>query len=252
MNSLFLIHGLLGPLEGVLPPPPISLRLDVRYARLPGYGSLETRPPDDLTLDSQARAVLAQLSVGTSAPAWLLGHSVGGAIALRVAALAPERVAGVISVEGNFTLADAFWCRHIAGLEPDAWRREHAAMIADAGAWLARAGMAETSQNLANARRTLSFQSAETLRAVARAVVADTGTPAFLEDARRSVARGLPLHLIAGERSASDWHVPGWAREMAGSSRLVGGVGHMLPIEDPTAFWLSTRDALAAADTQHG
>jgi pimeloyl-ACP methyl ester carboxylesterase len=39
----------------------------------------------------------------------LVGHSVGGAIAMLLAYREPAMVRRVVSVEGNFTLKDAFW-----------------------------------------------------------------------------------------------------------------------------------------------
>ncbi|WP_428942794.1 alpha/beta fold hydrolase [Xanthomonas oryzae] len=41
----------------------------------------------------------------------LVGHSVGGAVSALVCSLYPELVASFTSVEGNFTLKDAFWSR---------------------------------------------------------------------------------------------------------------------------------------------
>jgi lipase len=41
----------------------------------------------------------------------LIGHSVGGVVAAGYAHRFPKRVASFVNVEGNFTLADAFWSR---------------------------------------------------------------------------------------------------------------------------------------------
>lgn len=44
-----------------------------------------------------------------------VGHSVGGAIAMLCAHTYPDHVRRIVNVEGNFTLADAFWFYEIAG-----------------------------------------------------------------------------------------------------------------------------------------
>lgn len=245
MTPLIMIHGLLGPLEGVIPPPS-SLGAKVYYARLPGYGAAQVQPPvDGITLDGQAQAVVSQLNEIGINKAWILGHSVGGAIAMRVAALAPERVAGVLSVEGNFTLNDAFWCRHIAESDLSSWREEHANLVAHPDAWLVRAGVAPTPASIAHARRILGYQSAETLYAVARAVVRDTAASGFLADIRQQLDAGLALHLIAGERSRAGWDVPPWVSRSAASFTSVPDAGHMLMLEKPHAFWAAIEAALA-------
>jgi pimeloyl-ACP methyl ester carboxylesterase len=246
MTNLMVIHGLLGPLEGLMSPPPPGLALQDRYARLPGHGSLRAMPPPEgLSLDGQAHAVIDQLRASAAGGAWLLGHSVGGAIALRAAALAPELVLGVVSVEGNFTLEDAFWSRRIAAMDFEAWREVHAAMVADPAAWMAATGLPQTRANRAAATAILQFQSAATLHQLARSVVADTGAPRYLADLRRCLDQGLSLHLLAGERSAAGWDVPPWVRKSAASSTVVPRTGHMLPLEDGEALWRAVAAAVA-------
>lgn len=251
MTNLMVIHGLLGPLDGLMAPPPPGLALDVRHAALPGHGGLRVMPPPEgLSLDGQARAVLDQMRTHGGGAAWLLGHSVGGAVALRVAALAPECVRGVISVEGNFTLEDAFWSRRIAAMDFEAWRDVHAAMVADPAAWMSATGLPQTRANRAAAATILHHQSAASLHQLARSVVVETGAPRYLADLRRALDEGLSLHLVAGERSAAGWDVPPWVRKAAASSVVVPRTGHMLPLEDSEALWRAAAQAIAAP--RHG
>ncbi|WP_227744214.1 alpha/beta fold hydrolase [Yersinia kristensenii] len=42
-------------------------------------------------------------------PVHVIGHSVGGAVAVLFARRYPEMTRSLTSVEGNFTLSDAFW-----------------------------------------------------------------------------------------------------------------------------------------------
>src|SRR5207245_1525566 len=111
---------------------------------------------------------------GCSVTAW------GGAIAMLVAAQAPDRVRGVISVEGNFTLNDAFWCSKIAPLDPLDWQSQYQRMCSDENAWLLDSGIALTPERAQWARRILDNQPATTVQAMARAVVDETGRPEYL------------------------------------------------------------------------
>src|ERR1700712_5158374 len=102
MTPLVLIPGLLG--SGGYYAPRQSIRdLDVRTPDLLGYGSKRTAE-QGVDLHGQADEIARILREEVGQPAWLLGHSVGGAVMMLAAERAPDRVRGVISVEGNFTL----------------------------------------------------------------------------------------------------------------------------------------------------
>lgn len=245
-NRLVLLHGLLGSLTYF--DPAIRLRdFDLLAPDMPGYGGPDAVPPKGLSLAGQADAVAAELRSAGGEPSWVLGHSVGGAIALLLADRAPELVKGVINVEGNFTLEDAFWTGKIAAQDPAGWGRDFAAMRADPAGWLRGAGIRPASKRVEWARAILDFQSAETIQAVAKAVIAETGAPGFLGTARRILDRGIPLVLVAGERSAAGWHPPDWARDRAAVNAVQSGAGHMMMLEDPDAFCGLIRDAVARA-----
>jgi pimeloyl-ACP methyl ester carboxylesterase len=53
---------------------------------------------------------------------------------------------------------------------------------------------------------------------------------------RRLLDGGLPLHLIAGERSRAGWNVPDWVARMAASNTDVAGTGHLMMLEAPQRF----------------
>ncbi len=241
---LVMIHGLMGSLGTYAPERRIAGRA-VHTPDLIGYGRLQAAPAQPITLAAQVAHVVRYLEEQVAAPCILLGHSVGGAIAMLVARAAPQRVRGIINVEGNFTLADAFWCGRIAGLSDSAWEAEHAQLVSDPEAWLTKAGIEPDAQRLEWARQTLVNQPRETIRAMARAVVAETGDASYLPGVRDVVERGMPLALLAGEHSASGWDLPDWARAVARAFVVLPGTGHMMMLEQPDTF-CRTVDELAA------
>lgn len=230
-----LVHGLIGSLDepGVI----AGLCPLVTFAPpLLGYGPNAWMAPESITLPAQAdhiyRTVIQRFG---SEPVHLVGHSVGGVVAALLAREHPEQVASLVSVEGNFTLKDAFWSANVAHMSEFEAEAMLSGFRADPAGWLARSGIAIDSNRLATAARWLDRQPASTLRAMGQSVVDLTGVPAY-EELLQSVFERTPVHLVAGERSRVGWDVPIWAQEHAASSRLVPGTGHMMMLEDPDGF----------------
>ena len=234
-TPLVMIHGLMGSIDYFSP----DTRMDgisVHTPDLIGYGSQADADARSITLDNQAASVIRYMEEQVGEPSWLLGHSVGGAIAMLVAPTAPSLVCGLISVEGNFTLNDAFWCRKIAALDHEAWRAEHLLMLDDPAAWLQDSGVTLSPQRIAWANDILLYQSRSTIAAMARAVVKETGSPEFLQQARAVVANGTPIHLLAGDRSVPGWDVPDWVKSASLSYVVQPNTGHMMMLEQPEIF----------------
>jgi pimeloyl-ACP methyl ester carboxylesterase len=232
--ALVMIHGLLGS-SSYFDPQSLLPGLDVRTPDLLGYGSKRSIG-EGIGLPAQAAEIVRVLREEVGRPAWLLGHSVGGAVMMLAAGQAPELVRGLISVEGNFTLKDAFWCARIAAMLDADWAAEYGAMEDDPAAWLERCGIEASDQRIAWARAILSNQPVETLQAMARSVVEVTGAPAYLEGVRRVLGAGLPLYLLGGELSAAGWDIPEWVLALACRSQVQPKAGHMMMLEDPAAF----------------
>ena len=181
-----------------------------------GYGAEAGVEPERLTIDAQVEYVRAAIDGAVlGARVHVVGHSMGGVIAAAFAHRFPERVASFVSVEGNFTLVDAFWSAQLA-TKPAAEVEE----LLRANAEIAYA---------------LDFQPASTVQAMARAVVEFTGDPGY-ELLLRGVFARTPVHLVAGGRSRGGWDVPDWALRGAAGYSEVPDVGHMVMHEVPEAF----------------
>lgn len=208
MLPVIFIHGLVGPFRV---PSALSLHPD-----LLGYGAEAQADPAEISIDAQVEHVRAAIDGALPAGrAHVVGHSIGGVIAAVYAHRYPERVASFVNVEGNFTLADAFWSAQLATKSP--------AEIDE----ILRAEPA-----IAHA---LGYQPATTVRAMARAVIEFTGDPSY-EPMLREVFARTPVHLVAGARSRAGWDVPDWALAEAASYTEIPDAGHMVMDDAPEAF----------------
>ena len=235
MSAIVMIHGLFGHLQ--VPEVHVALKqFKVHAPDLIGYGAHRTADTGALTLDDQADHVIAYIEKLDAERVHLLGHSVGGAVAMLVAHRRPELLASLTSVEGNFTQKDAFWSGQIAQKADaeveaiiDGFRR-------DPCAWIG--GAVEKQSELTDrlAREWLDYQPASTIKAQARAVVKATGQDSYLREVQATMESSLPIHLISGVRSAAGWDVPVWANDLCVSRFNIPNTGHLMMVEDPKAF----------------
>jgi|SRR6218665_329335 len=239
---LVMIHGLLGPIDFFAPAACLD-NIPVHTPDLLGYRRYRDAT-GQLTLAAQAAHVAQYIKMHIDEPCHVLGHSVGGAIAMLLARREPTLVKGVISVEGNFTLNDAFWCRRIAPLDAGVWAAEYARMQHAPAAWLGESAIVQNEERLAWAKTILGNQPAATVQAMAQAVVKETAEPAFLAEVRGLFDNKIPVWLLAGERSATGWDVPDWARQAARAYVVLPKTGHMMMLEKPKEFCGAVRSML--------
>jgi pimeloyl-ACP methyl ester carboxylesterase len=235
MQPVVLLHGLIGPFadERVVAHlrPAVVLSPD-----LLGYGSEADVDPDGITIEAQVDYVRTAIDSGLpSTRVHLVGHSVGGVVAALFTHRHPDRVASFVNVEGNFTLADAFWSAQVAARTPEQVDALLEADRADPGRWLRDSSIEPTSDRLRSAAQALAFQPAGTIRAMARTVVGYTGLPSY-EHLLHEVFERTAVHLVAGARSRAGWNVPGWALTAAASYTEIPDAGHMVMLEAPDTF----------------
>jgi lipase len=201
-----------------------------------GYGIQIGAPLESINVQHQADHLATQIRACGHVKVHVVGHSVGGIVAMLFARRHPELVASVVNVEGNFTLEDAFWTAKLAKMSVS----EISALVAsyrnDIGGWLRQIGIVPTTAQIEIARLGLDAQPASTINAMARSVIETTSQPSYLEDVAAVLDSGVPLHLFAGERSRAGWHVPEFVLKRAASITVQGRVGHMMILEAPEEF----------------
>lgn len=232
------IHGLIGAFDS-----PGGLAGHVAPPLL-GYGPHQSMPAAGISLPAQVEHLRAYLDRHFPGEAVdLVGHSVGGAVAMLLAHAYPRHVRRIVNVEGNFTLADAFWSASVARMDAAAAEAMLEGFRADPLAWLARAVDAPAPHWRAVASRWLALQPAATLRAMAASVVAVTGAPDYLPALRQVFARH-PVYLLSGRRSHDGWDVPEWAWHVCAGHQVLDDCGHLMMLERPTAFAAALRQCL--------
>jgi len=232
-NNLVLVHGLLGSLS-FFDPQRYLVGINVLSPDLHGYADSPIKPM--LTLQNQVDYLKSFIDTKISEPTWLLGHSVGGAIVNLFANQYPEQVAGIINVEGNFTIKDAFWCQSISKKEPQAWKAEYEHMCSDAEKWLTESQIEPSPQRVSWAKEILAYQNADSVQAVAKAVVEATDTNEYLAIVNKVVSSDIPVYLLAGEQSLAGWDIPNSVRQGAQEQIVVDNTGHMMMLEKPEEF----------------
>jgi pimeloyl-ACP methyl ester carboxylesterase len=234
MSPLVLVHGLLGSLEYFDPQSYFPVT-KVLCPELHGYGGLACI--DDLSLYDQADFVNQFLEQNhIQEPCWLLGHSVGGAIVNLFTEKYPEKVKGIINVEGNFSLQDAFWCQSISKKNTDDWEKEYQQLKRDPEAWLVDADVKPSIERIAWAENILQYQGANTISSVAKAVVRDTDSDQYKKTLDFLAESSIPTYLVAGEHSVNDWFVPDNIKINVKEFHVMPDVGHMMMLEKPSEF----------------
>jgi len=234
-TPIVLVHGLFGSLSA----PEILAEFGENSIFAPdllGYGEFRHADTVDLTLQQQADHLAALIKSNVHEPAVLVGHSVGGAVAALVAFEYPDLMAGYISVEGNFTLEDAFWSAQIAETPIAEVEQIISKYKADSDGWIANAGVEISDFTSQLARDWLDNQPASTIKAQAKAVVTATGDSCYLDRMERLFDSDLPVSLVAGARSAEGWDVPQWADEKCSNRINISETGHLMMAESPEKF----------------
>ncbi|TDC24636.1 alpha/beta hydrolase [Streptomyces sp. 8K308] len=248
MPPVVFLHGLIGPFADERAFVPLHPSRIIAPDLL-GYGANATADPGGISIDAQVEHLRTVLDLALpNTPAHLVGHSVGGVIAATFAHRFPDRTASFVNVEGNFTLADAFWSAQIATKTTAEVEQLLRADRAEPERWLRDGGIEPSRGRVRSAAQALAHQPATTVQAMARAVVDHTARADY-ERSLREVFERTPVHLVAGARSRPGWHVPEWALAAAATYTELPGTGHMVMLEAPEAFGALLAELIATAPT---
>jgi len=203
---------------------------------LPGFG--EAPEPPLLAPWTDVIETMDALGVDR---ATLVGNSFGAAVALRVAAVAPERVAALVLVSPPprewqpSERLQAAWDAEEAALERD---DVEAAVSSVVEAWTLPDAPAQLRERVAAMqRRALETQMA-------------AGEPEEAPDPLEGRELHVPALIAVGEHDMPDFHAAAeaWAAELPGARRVaIAGAGHLAPLEQPRAFREVLLDVLRAA-----
>ena len=247
-RGLVFLHGVSGGAAGALELMP---RLALPGWRtlawdMPGYGTSEPFEPDTPEgMGAYADALAELLDAAGLERAVLVGHSMGGMVALQTAAEHPERVAGLVLAcctpafgASAGPLQQAFLAKRLGPLDEGASMRELAIDLIPG--MVGPGGEAELVHDAVNLMEQIPPDS---YRRALRAVVGF--------DQRSALARiAVPALVIAGTHDKVS--TPQVVRRMA--ERLPAGVyreidaGHLAPFEEPATFAALVCEFLAGLD----
>lgn len=207
---------------------------------LPGFGEAPI-PAGEQTPWADVLATMDALGIGSAA---LVGNSFGGAVALRVAVLAPERVTALALVSAPGPDADpspelaAAWAAEEAALEHGG---VDAAVQAVIEHWIAPCAPDRLRERVAAMqRRALSLQ-------VAAGPVSEAPDPAEPWPGALAELR-MPVLVVTGEHDKRDFNAAAEALCAAfprARREVLMGAGHLAPLETPRAFRELLLDFLA-------
>ena len=210
--------------------------VDIHAPDLIGYGTNRDVKPEGWSLQEQAEHVASFVRGLKSGPVHLVGHSVGGAVGALLAFMAPHLVASYTSVEGNFTLEDAFWSGEISQKPQAEVDRIYAAYEADPDDWMSGAVQNMTPFASEVARQWLANQPARTIKHQATAVIEATEDDQYLFNMRTLMKSQTPVYLISGALSSEGWNTPNWANALCSKRINITGVGHLMMVESPETY----------------
>ena len=243
MTPILLVHGLFGSLND----PDILNSINNSKAFAPdllGYGEMTSVSPERISLSAQADHLAQWIEANISSSVHIVGHSIGGAVGVLLANRYPNLSKSLTSVEGNFTLKDAFWSSRIANKSVDEMEEIIRGYRRDVESWISDAGVVPDDRTVGVGRMWLDYQPASTIRAQAKAVVEATSRPEYLDKVRALLGSDMPFHLMAGEHSRTGWDVPDWVAKAATTNTVLPGRGHLMMLEAPAAFGSALRNIL--------
>lgn len=202
-----------------------------------GFGFSDQPQAFPHTLEAHANIIVRLLDQLGMNQCHVIGHSMGGSIAIALAAARPDLVSGLVVAECNFDPEDATFSQMIidqSGSEEDYLSRGHAEVIAQAEGWAASEPV------LGSFPGTLRAADPRAIYRCSIALVACHLRETFFE-------LEMPRTYIFGAQTLPHHHEP--VLQAGGvPMAVVPEAGHMMPGENPEAFAAIIASTLAGEE----
>jgi len=209
---------------------------------LPGFGRSAKSENYDYRLPSQAAVVLALLRELQVEQYILIGHSMGGTVAILMALQQPPQLARLIVIEPNLRACAAQLSRTIVKQTEDDFTAHYAQFqtqaIATVKSWfidMQQADLAEYIAELLQTTPVSMYRSAASLMQV-------TAAEDFLLQFQQLA---LPKYFLVGAETLKTRPLPESLRAADMPVIVVPGVGHMMMVDDPAIFTNALAGVLA-------
>ena len=208
---------------------------------LPGFGMSDKPDNYDYRLSSQADLVLAFVERLHIQQFSLVGHSMGGAIAILLALKFSERVKHLLVIEPNLRAHDAQLSREIIKyMESEFiqhYREFQSSAIETVKHWFVGFHQKNLDQYITELLKTTPIS----MYRSAQSLMSTTGDESFLSQFQQLA---LPKHFLVGEETLKIRQIPEELTTGNIQTMIVPGVGHMMMVDNPTIFNKSLAAAL--------
>jgi pimeloyl-ACP methyl ester carboxylesterase len=187
----------------------------------------------DYQLSSQADIVIAFLDALHITRFSLIGHSMGGSIAILIALKQPQRVTQLIVIEPNLRAGDAHLSREIIQYqEPhfiECYQEFLSSAIALVKTWFVNLQQTDLEEYIDELLKTTSLSMYRSALSLVNSTSDDTLLNQFQQLA-------LSKHFLIGQESMKDLSIPENFARSDVNTVIVPGVGHMMMVDDPSLF----------------
>jgi pimeloyl-ACP methyl ester carboxylesterase len=203
-----------------------------------GFGYSEAPADFGYTMEEQADSVAALLDQLSLRGVNVVGHSMGGSVAISLAARHPRLLRSLVVAEGNLDPGKGTLSVRIAAQSEQEYIREgHSSLVREFGVRLGE------TPGYGGLLRTFAVAAPHAMHRSARSLLAER-TPTFREALENLV---IPRTYLIGERSLPDFP-EGPAPKNGVTVAVVPGAGHLMNVDNPDGFAHAIAEVVAATE----